>query len=228
VTGAPGTTAGDETAVLWFSLASHVQSENLSDSENPAMRLVWRELLRDRRWVFRVAAATLLVNILAIPTSLFAMQVYDRVVPTLAWATLTTLVAGMGLVVGLDWLLKTLRAHIMDSVASSVDKRLSQHVYEHLLHLQLDQQPGSLGTLAAQVGALDSVRQVFSAGLVFGIVDLPFALLFIGIIGLIGGQSAGFTWECSPSRWRWVCIPVCAYAVSRANRCCAAMSVWGC
>ena len=187
VTGAPGTTAGDETAVLWFSLASHVQSENLSDSENPAMRLVWRELLRDRRWVFRVAAATLLVNILAIPTSLFAMQVYDRVVPTLAWATLTTLVAGMGLGVGLDWLLKTLRAHIMDSVASSVDKRLSQHVYEHLLHLQLDQQPGSLGTLAAQVGALDSVRQVFSAGLVFGIVDLPFALLFIGIIGLIGG-----------------------------------------
>ena len=138
VTGAPGTTAGDETAVLWFSLASHVQSENLSDSENPAMRLVWRELLRDRHWVFRVAAATLLVNILAIPTSLFAMQVYDRVVPTLAWATLTTLVAGMGLVVG-------------------------------------------------QVGALDSVRQVFSAGLVFGIVDLPFALLFIGIIGLIGG-----------------------------------------
>ena len=85
MTGAPGTTAGDETAVLWFSLASHVQSENLSDSENPAMRLVWRELLRDRRWVFRVAAATLLVNILAIPTSLFAMQVYDRVVPTLGW-----------------------------------------------------------------------------------------------------------------------------------------------
>ena len=187
VTGAPGTVADDETAVLWFSLASHVQSENLSDSENPAMRLVWRELLRDRRWVSRVVAATLLVNILAIPTSLFAMQVYDRVVPTLAWATLTTLVVGMVLVVGLDWLLKTLRARVMDSVASSVDKRLSQHVYEHLLHLQLDQQPGSLGTLAAQVGALDSVRQVVSAGLVFGIVDLPFALLFIGLIGLIGG-----------------------------------------
>jgi len=84
VTGAPGTATDDETAVLWFSLASHVQSENLSDSENPAMRLVWRELLRDRRWVSRVVAATLLVNILAIPTSLFAMQVYDRVVPTLA------------------------------------------------------------------------------------------------------------------------------------------------
>jgi ATP-binding cassette subfamily C protein LapB len=162
----------------------------LAGPDNPAMQLVWRELLRDRSWIVKVVVATVMVNFLAIPTSIFAMQVYDRVVPTMAYATLTTLVAGMALVLGLDWILKTLRAHIIDSVASSVDKRLSQQVYEHLLQTQLDQQPRSLGTLAAQVGGLDSVRQFFSSGIVFGLVDMPFALLFIAIIALIGGQVA--------------------------------------
>lgn len=153
-----------------------------------ARRLVWRELLREPGWIPKVVGATLLVNVLAVATSLFAMQVYDRVVPTLAYATLVTLVVGMALVIALDWVLRTLRTRILDSVAIQVDKRVSQHVFEHLLRLRLDAQPRSLGTLAAQVGGLESVRQFFSAGVIFGIVDLPFALLFIVLIAVIGGQ----------------------------------------
>lgn len=153
-----------------------------------ARRLVWRELLREPGWIPKVVGATLLVNVLAVATSLFAMQVYDRVVPTLAYATLVTLVVGMALVIALDWVLRTLRTRILDSVAIQVDKRVSQHVFEHLLRLRLDAQPRSLGTLAAQVGGLESVRQFFSAGVIFGIVDLPFALLFVVLIAVIGGQ----------------------------------------
>jgi ATP-binding cassette, subfamily C, bacterial LapB len=138
--------------------------------------------------VGKVLVATVMVNLLAISTSLFAMQVYDRVVPTLAYSTLTTLVAGMGLIIIMDWGLKTLRARIVDSVSVTVDKRVSQQVFDHLLHLRLDSQPKSLGTLAAQVGGLDSVRQFFSAGVVFGLIDLPFALMFIAFIAIIGGQ----------------------------------------
>jgi len=154
---------------------------------NLAARLVWTELFREPGWLAKVMLATVLVNVLAVATSLFAMQVYDRVVPTLAYATLSTLVAGMALILVLDWALKTSRARILDSVSCAVDKRVSQHVFEHLLHLQLDLQPRSLGTLAAQVGGLDAVRQFFTSGVVFALVDLPFALLFLAFIGLLGG-----------------------------------------
>ncbi|WP_154067117.1 ATP-binding cassette domain-containing protein [Pseudomonas sp. CC6-YY-74] len=157
---------------------------------NLAARLVWRELFREPGWVAKVLTATLLINLLAISTSLFAMQVYDRVVPTLAYATLTTLATGMALIVVFDWGLKTLRARILDSVSIAVDKRVSQQVFDHLLHLRLDKQPKSLGTLAAQIGGLDSVRQFISSSVVFGLIDLPFALVFIGFIGIIGGQVA--------------------------------------
>ena len=178
-----------EAAVLWLRPPARRRSDDAAqDHGNPALHMVWQELLHSRGWIPRVVVATLLVNLLAIPSSIFAMQVYDRVVPTMAYATLATLTVGMLLMVGLDWLLKTLRAHILDSVASGMDQRLSQQVYEHLLRVQLDLQPRSLGTLAAQVSALDSVRQFFSSSIIFGLVDLPFALLFIGLIALIGGH----------------------------------------
>ena len=157
---------------------------------NLAARMVLRELLREPSWIAKVVIATLIVNLLAIATSLFAMQVYDRVVPTLSYATFTTLVVGMGIIIIIDWLLKILRARIVDSVAVTVDKRISQQVFDHLLHLRLDIQPKSLGTLAAQVGGLDSVRQFFSAGVVFGLIDLPFVIMFIAFIGVIGGKVA--------------------------------------
>ncbi len=159
-------------------------------SGNLAARLVWKALFRDRGWLWQIVVATCLVNLIGISTSLFAMNVYDRVVPTMAYATLTTLAAGMAIVVALDWTLKTIRARILDSLACAVDQRVSQQVFEHLLHVQLDALPRSLGTLAAQVASLEAVRQFFSATAVFALVDLPFALMFVAFIAIIGGAVA--------------------------------------
>ena len=57
----------------------------------------------------------------------------------------------------------------------------TKQVFDHVMHLRLDERPRSLGTLAAQVGGLDSVRQFFSSSVVFALVDLPFTLFFITV-----------------------------------------------
>jgi len=176
--------------VLWLRAPTRRKKRAFSLKGNLAAAMVRKELFREPGWLVKVLIATVIVNVLAIATSVFALQVYDRVVPTQAYATLTTLVVGMALIVCLDWFLKTLRARILDSMACAVDKRTSQQVFDHLLHLQLDIQPRSLGTLAAQVGGLDSVRQFFSSGVVFVLMDMPFALVFIAFIALIGGVVA--------------------------------------
>ena len=179
----------DGAQVLWI---RHQRARSNDDattlSGNLATRMVWKELFRERGWLWKIATATCLVNLIGVATSLFAMQVYDRVVPTMAYATLATLVAGMAIVVVLDWTLKTIRARILDSLSCAVDQRLAQQVFEHLLRVQLDAQPRSLGTLAAQVGSLEAVRQFFSATVVFALVDLPFVLMFLTFIGIIGGK----------------------------------------
>lgn len=175
--------------VLWLRAPARSGHEGVVNfRNNKAAQLIWAEMFREPGWVAKVLMATVLVNLIAVVNSLFAMQVYDRVVPTFAYATLTTMVAGMAIAMGLDWLLKVLRGRIVDSVSVTVDKRVSQRLFDHVLHLRLDLQPRSLGTLAAQVAGLDSVRNFFSSSIIFALVDLPFALLFLVFIGIIGGH----------------------------------------
>ncbi len=180
----------DAHAIWLRANAARPTSHRMAFWSNPATQLVWRELFRESGWITKIVVATVLVNLLGVATSLFAMQVYDRVIPTMAYATLTTLVVGMGLILLIDWTLKIFRARVLDSAASDIDKRVSQQVFQHLLHLRLDQQPRSLGTLAAQVNGLDSVRQFLSSSVVFSLVDLPFAVLFLTFIAIIGGAVA--------------------------------------
>ena len=172
------------------SMGEQEQASQAAIKDNLARRLVWQELFRERGWLWQLVVATCLINLFAVSTSLFAMQVYDRVVPTLAYATLVTLAVGMAIVVALDWTLKIVRARILDSLASAVDERLSQQVFEHLLQLRLDAQPRSLGTLAAQISSLETVRRFFTATIIFALVDLPFALMFLAFIMVIGGAVA--------------------------------------
>ena len=176
--------------LLGLPMGEQPMGEQAAINGNLASRLVWQAMFRERGWLWQLVVATCLINLFAVSTSLFAMQVYDRVVPTMAYATLTTLAVGMAIVVVLDWTLKIVRARILDSLASSVDERLSQQVFEHLLQLRLDTQPRSLGTLAAQITSLETVRHFFTATVIFALVDLPFALMFLAFIMVIGGAVA--------------------------------------
>jgi len=76
-------------------VSEHEQVAQNAINGNLARQLVWQELFRERGWLWQLVVATCLINLFAVSTSLFAMQVYDRVVPTLAYTTLTTLAAGM-------------------------------------------------------------------------------------------------------------------------------------
>ncbi len=173
--------------VLWLrlSVAEPGATELL---QSGASRLLLEEVFKSKRWLLEVLVATIVVNILAVMTSLFTMQVYDRVVPTFAYATLIALVAGMVIMVILDWSLKFLRSRILDSVAKQVDLSVSQRLYEHVLRLRLDARPRTLGSLAAQMNGLELVRNFFSSSIVFTMADIPFCLMFIGLIGVIGGK----------------------------------------
>ncbi|MEN9018261.1 MAG: ATP-binding cassette domain-containing protein [Hellea sp.] len=175
--------------VLWFAVQTKEKQQN-QPKKNIALNFVLKALFKSKAWVWHVGIATIVVNLLGITTSIFAMQTYDRVVPTLAYTTLTTLVVGMIIVVSTDWILKTIRARILDTHGAMVNTLLSKSVFDHLMRLQLDKRPKSLGSLSAQITGLDSVRQFFSSAFIFYLIDLPFALMFIFFIYIIGGPVA--------------------------------------
>lgn len=173
--------------VIWLR-AAPVEGRAKELLRSSASRILLAEVLKDKRWIFEVLVATVVVNLLAIASSLYAMQIYDRVVPTLAYSTLTALSVGMAIIILLDWVLKFIRARILDGVAKQVDVAVSQRLFEHILRLRLDTRPRSLGSLAAQMNGLEMVRSFFSSTIIFTLTDLPFCFMFIALIAVIGGQ----------------------------------------
>jgi ATP-binding cassette, subfamily C, bacterial LapB len=176
-----------EAQVLWLRPTPSRAAASDALMASPAARLVMTELQRNPRWLVEVMLATLVVNLLAVLTSMFSMQVYDRVVPTFSYATLWALAVGLVVAHGIDWLLKYVRARLLDSVAKSTDVHASKALYAHMLSLRLDTRPRSVGSLAAQANGLESVRAFFSSTIVFALTDMPFVLLFLLLMWVIGG-----------------------------------------
>jgi ATP-binding cassette subfamily C protein LapB len=132
-------------------------------------------------------SATAAINVLAIITSLYSMQVYDRVIPSRGVDTLIVLTVGVMLAAVFDLMLKFMRSLIMDKVIQSVDVDLSHRIFERLLKVRMDQFPASVGTLASQLRSYESVRAFAYSLSGYALIDTPFALLFLALIWSIGG-----------------------------------------
>ncbi|MFM2476086.1 ATP-binding cassette domain-containing protein [Celerinatantimonas sp. MCCC 1A17872] len=149
-------------------------------------KIILKEIFKSKSWLTNCIIASVIINTLVIFTSLFSMQVYDRVVPTLAFSTLTTLSFGMLIAIAISFVLKVLRSRIIESLAAEVDDTVSLKIFDHLLKLKMGVDNFSLGLLHAQVSSYENIRRFFSGNVIFSIVDLPFAFLFIAFIYLVG------------------------------------------
>lgn len=137
-----------------------------------------------------VGVAATFANLLAIATSLFAMQVYDRVVPTSNFPTLWVLAGGVTLAVIAELGLRLLRAHLLDVTGKTLDLKLSSMLFERVMAIRLSAKPGSTGAFSSQVREFESVREFFTASTVAAISDAPFILAFLGVIAILGGPVA--------------------------------------
>lgn len=130
-------------------------------------------------------AASLFIGMLALVTSLFSMQVYDRVIPTKGEYTLAVLSIGVTISILLELAMKFARSHIMDHVAVGLDNRLSPSIFQRLLSLRIDQLPGSVGSLVSQLRGYEQVRGFYTASTLFAFIDLPMGIVFLVIMAMI-------------------------------------------
>ena len=142
--------------------------------------------LADQWPVYRdVLAAALLINVLALCLPLFSMNVYDRVVPNRALETLWVLALGIVLVVGVDFVLRTLRGYFIDLASARIDMQLSAKIMERVLGVRMEARPAAVGSFASNLRSFESVRDFITSATVTTFIDLPFALLFLLVIGII-------------------------------------------
>lgn len=137
-----------------------------------------------------VLVASLLINVFALATPLFIMNVYDRVVPNNARETLWVLATGVVIVYLFDHILRGLRARFIDIAGRNADVILSSQVFERALGLRMASRPNSVGVFANHLGEFENVRTFITSATITTLLDLPFILLFIAVIFVIGGSLA--------------------------------------
>lgn len=138
-----------------------------------------------RHELIEACVASAFIGFLALATSLFSMQVYDRVIPTRSEYTLVILGVGVFLSIMIELAMKYARSHLMDYVIVGFDHRLSREIFNRLLQLRIDQIPASVGSLAGQMRGYEQVRGFYTASTLFTLIDLPLAVVFIVIIMLV-------------------------------------------
>lgn len=162
----------------------------LGDDRVSAFGVFARAIIRRSRALLLAGLATVFANILALATSLYAMQLYDRVIPLASFDTLIVLTVGVLFALLLDLALRSLRGVLIEAEAQAIDKEVSEFFFARAQAIRLDARPGGVGTMAAQIQGQEQIRQVMSASSLFVLTDLPFAILFILVVMGIGGSLA--------------------------------------
>ncbi|MDG9929663.1 MULTISPECIES: type I secretion system permease/ATPase [unclassified Pseudomonas] len=154
----------------------------------PRVEAWFRDTLKLSRWLYTDAVlASLLINLLGLMVPLFVMQTYDRVVPNQATATLWVLAIGLFVGTGFELLLRVLRAYLLDVAGKKTDVVLSATLFERITGMSMAARPATVGGFAQSIHDFQGLREFLTAVTLTSLIDLPFSLLMILVIGLLGG-----------------------------------------
>lgn len=153
-------------------------------------RVVLDSVLKEKSRLKEVIVGGILINVVALATSLYSMQVYDRVVPTGAQQTLLALTLGVFIAIGFELAVKFFRSFINERMGDHIDRHLAKVIYSRFLGVRLDQLPPSVGSLAAQLKGYETIRNFLVTIPTQLLVDLPFIFVFTAVLAFIGGNLA--------------------------------------
>lgn len=157
----------------------------------PRTKSWFKDTLKLSRFLYMDAVlASLLINLIALGTPLFTMNVYDRVVPNQATVTLWVLAVGICLAFVFDLILKMLRGICLDIAGKKSDLIISSTLFERIVGMEMKERPARVGSFAQNIHEFQSLRDFLSSLTLTTIIDLPFTLLLLIVIGIIGGALA--------------------------------------
>lgn len=140
-----------------------------------ALRPHWRSYLE-------VLFASTFVNLLALVGPLFALNVYDRVLPNKALSTLWVLAIGAAIALMFDVLLRSARAFLVDHMARQLDIRLSSLLIERIMNTTLQANTPTTGITVQRISEYEFLREFIGSNTVIYFVDFIFAFVFLAVI----------------------------------------------
>ncbi|SOD98702.1 peptidase domain-containing ABC transporter [Caenispirillum bisanense] len=157
----------------------------------PSETFVSDMVRRFRPLVIRALLVSLLANVLALGVPLFTMTVYDKVIATGSMELLTSMLIGVAIALLGDYLLRALRAHMIAYIGARLDHILGNAVFQRLIGLPpAYTEMANINSQVARLKDFEVVREFFTGPLATVIFEIPFALVFLLVMALLGGPLA--------------------------------------
>lgn len=150
----------------------------------------WGPVLACKPIYVQVIAASVLINLFALASSLYIMTVYDRVIPNHAIESLWALTSIMVVVMGFDFAMKIVRSSFVDNAGARIDRIVSAHVFNRVARRDVTLDKQATGALASTIREFDVLKEVIGSASFTVFADLPFIVLFIFVLYGIGGPVA--------------------------------------
>ncbi len=173
--------------VLALKLQPTRSDQTLTPLQGAAFNWFWGTLWRFRHFYVESMVATVVANILTLASVFFTMNVYDRVVPTAAYASLWTLAIGTALASILEFVMRWLKARLVDLGGKKADLAINATLLREIMSIRLEHRPQSVGIFASSMRDFESLRDFFSSASLVLLADMPFVLMFLALIAMVGG-----------------------------------------
>lgn len=174
--------------VLVVKTGNNAGEQTLTPMRGAAFEWFWGTLWRFRHFYVESMLATVVANILTLASVFFTMNVYDRVVPTQAYASLWTLAIGTTLAVILEFVMRWLKARLVDLGGKKADLAINATLLREIMAIRLENRPQSVGIFASSMRDFESLRDFFSSSSLVLVADMPFVIMFLALIAMVGGH----------------------------------------
>ncbi len=181
----------DEIAAQYAGYIIVTKAKYVFDKRAPSVGKVrlkhwfWGTLAENKRIYRDIMIAAFMVNMFALAMPMFTMNVYDRVVPNRSVETLWVMSIGIAVIVIGDLILRTMRGYFLDWASTRIDIKLSARIMEQVLGTRLELRPNSVGSFASNLRSFESVRDFITSATITTLIDVPFGLIFIGVMAWI-------------------------------------------
>ena len=147
----------------------------------------WKNFRGMGRRIAEISLASVVGNVLALAGILFSMQIYDRVIPAQSEPTLWVLFVGVLIAAAVEYLIRLMRTQVSDLMGKRIDLKVSSMLFARAMNIRNEARPKSTGSFISQLREIDQVRELLTSTTVGAAADIPFIILFLFIMGFIGG-----------------------------------------
>ena len=166
------------------------KTENGDNAQEYMQHWFWGPVLACRKIYGQVIAASVLINLFALASSLYIMTVYDRVIPNEAVESLWALTSIMLVVMAFDFAMKLIRGQFVDAAGARIDRVISERLFNRIARSDVTLNKQSTGALSNTVREFETLKEVLGSASFTVFADLPFVILFLFVLWGIGGAVA--------------------------------------